>query len=82
MSPDAQRLPPELDALLTRIECALNTAEGMAMMIEDNEPADPTAHQRPGYNVHKITLAMMVLSQHGRQLLQDLRQQYAKQTLH
>lgn len=82
MSEQQQRLTPEVEALFTRIEHALNTAEGMAMMIGENEPADPQAHGRAGYSVQKISVAMMALSQHGRRLLHELRGQYVRVTLH
>ncbi|MBK0024915.1 hypothetical protein IAE57_01955 [Stenotrophomonas sp. S48] len=82
MSPQPPVLTPEVESLLSRIDHALSSAEGMALMISDNEPADPTAHARPGYNVQKISVAMMALSQHGRRLLNELRQQYLKVTLH
>lgn len=82
MSPQPPVLTPEVESLLSRIDHALSSAEGMALMISDNEPADPTAHTRPGYNVQKISVAMMALSQHGRQLLNALGQQYLKVTLH
>jgi hypothetical protein len=73
MSHEPPILTPEMESLFFRIEHALNTAEGMAMMIGENEPVDPQAHLRPGYNLQKITVAMMALSQHGRRLLHELR---------
>ncbi|PII16019.1 hypothetical protein CR920_09530 [Stenotrophomonas indicatrix] len=82
MSQQAPVLTPEVESLFFRIEHALNTAEGMAMMIGENEPADPQAHLRPGYSVQKISVAMMALSQHGRRLLHELRGQYVRVTLH
>ncbi|MEG0182869.1 MAG: hypothetical protein RR704_05345 [Stenotrophomonas sp.] len=82
MSHESPVLTPEVESLFFRIEHALNTAEGMAMMIGENEPADPQAHLRPGYSVQKISVAMMALSQHGRRLLHELRGQYVRVTLH
>lgn len=75
-------LTTEMESLFFRIEHALNTAEGMAMMIGENQPADPQAHLRPGYSVQKITGAMMALSQHGRRLLHELRERHVRVTLH
>jgi len=82
MSKPSPILTPEVESLFFRIEHALNTAEGMAMLIGDNEPPNPGAELQPGYNLQKITGAMMVLSQHGRQLLRELRAQYVRVTLH
>ena len=82
MSHESPALTPEVESLFFRIERALNTAEGMAMMIGDNEPADSQAHLLPGYSVQKISVAMMALSQHGRRLLHELRGQYVRVTLH
>lgn len=82
MSHEPSILAPEMESLLFRIEHALNAAEGMAMMIGGNEPADPQVLLRPGCNLQKITVAMMALSQHGRRLLHELREQQVRVTLH
>lgn len=82
MSNQSPLLTPEVESLFFRLEHTLNTAEGMAMMIEENEPADPQAQMRPGYNVQKMSVAMVALSQHGRRLLHELRDTYVRVTLH
>ena len=75
-------ITPEVESLFFRLEHVLYTAEGMAMLIGENEPKDETAHGRPGYNVHKASSAIIALSQRGRRLLGELRTHHGPITLH
>ncbi len=82
MSTETPRITAEVEALFFRLEHALYTTEGMATMIGENEPPDPTAHDRPGCNVHKVSAAIIALSQRGRRLLGELRAHHGPMTLH
>ncbi|AWH46339.1 hypothetical protein [Stenotrophomonas sp. ZAC14A_NAIMI4_1] len=82
MSSEAPTITPEVESLFFRLEHALYTAEGMATMINENEPPDPAAHGRPGYNVHKVSSAIIAVSQRGRRLLGELRAHHGPITLH
>ncbi|WP_313140809.1 hypothetical protein [Stenotrophomonas sp.] len=82
MSPEAPTITHDVESLFFRLEHALYTAEGMATMINENEPADPAAHGRPGYNVHKVSSAIIAVSQRGRRLLGELRAHHGPVTLH
>ena len=82
MSPEAPTSTNEVESRCFRLEHALYTAEGMATLINENEPPDPAAHGRPGYNVHKVSSAIIAVSQRGRRLLGELRAHHGPITLH
>lgn len=75
-------LSPAMESLFQRIEHALNSAEGMAILIGEQYGPEPKPPAPMGYNAREIASAMVMLSQHGRCLLQKLRAEAEKVTYH
>ncbi|MGF6416741.1 hypothetical protein ABH900_000202 [Stenotrophomonas sp. AN71] len=75
-------LSPAMESLFHRIEQALNSAEGMAIPIGEQYGPEPKPPAPMGYNPKQIAMAMIMLSQHGRCLLQELRAEAEKVTYH
>ncbi|KAG1223125.1 hypothetical protein G6F68_020433 [Rhizopus microsporus] len=78
----ARPLSPAMESQLHRIEQAFNSAEGMAILIGEQYGPEPKPPAPMGYNPKQIATAMIMLSQHGRCLLQALREEAEKVTLH
>lgn len=75
-------LSPAMESLFQRIEHALNSAEGMAILIGEQYGPEPKPPAPMGYNAKEIANAMVMLSQHSRSLLQKLRAEAEKVTYH
>ncbi|MGG2101001.1 hypothetical protein [Stenotrophomonas sp. NRRL B-14846] len=75
-------LSPAMESLFQRIEHALNSAEGMAILIGEQYGPEPKPPTPMGYNPRQIANAMVMLSQHGRCLLRALREDAEKVTYH
>jgi len=75
-------LSPAMESLFQRIEHALHRAAGMAIRIGDQYGPAPKPPAPMGYDARQIANAMVMLSQHGRCLLQKLRAEAEKVTYH
>lgn len=75
-------LSPAMESLFHRIEQAFNSAEGMAILIGEQYGPEPEPPAPMDYNPKQIAMAMVMLSQHGRCLLQELRAEAEKVTYH
>lgn len=75
-------LSPAMESLFHRIEQAFNSGEGMAILIGEQYGPEPKPPAPMDYNPTQIAMAMVMLSQHGRCLLQELRAEAEKVTYH